>query len=162
MSWLNRGTLHLVRAEDHAWLFALTTPRLATGNARRLEQEGVSAREADRAVRLVVREAGGGPVTRAALRERLRVEGQALVLAADWLPRARPVPRDRALAELGRRYLAGHRPADARDPKWAGFTLADARTALPRPTLCATTAHNVDVGAALAAEAADVERFLQE
>ena len=27
VGWLNRGTLHLVRSEDHAWLHALTAPR---------------------------------------------------------------------------------------------------------------------------------------
>ena len=42
ITWLNRGTLHLVRSEDYPWLHALTTPPLSTGNARRLQQEGVS------------------------------------------------------------------------------------------------------------------------
>jgi len=40
VSWLNRGTLHLVRAEDYWWLHRLTTPQLRTGNWRRLAQEG--------------------------------------------------------------------------------------------------------------------------
>ena len=44
VSWLNRGTLHLVLAEDYWWLHQLTTPQLATGNARRLAQEGVRRR----------------------------------------------------------------------------------------------------------------------
>src|SRR5947209_15996268 len=44
ITWLNRGTLHLVRAEDYAWLQALTTPPLHTGNARRLDQTGVTPR----------------------------------------------------------------------------------------------------------------------
>jgi hypothetical protein len=35
IAWLNRGTLHLVRSEDHPWLHALTAPRLLTANARR-------------------------------------------------------------------------------------------------------------------------------
>jgi hypothetical protein len=42
VAWLNRGTLHLARAEDHQWLHALTTPQLRTANAARLAQEGVS------------------------------------------------------------------------------------------------------------------------
>ena len=41
VTWLNRGTLHLVRSEDYPWLHALTAPRQATGNARRLAKEGV-------------------------------------------------------------------------------------------------------------------------
>jgi hypothetical protein len=161
VTWVNRGTLHLVRSEDYALLHPLTTPQLVAGNARRLRQEGVSPGQAEKGAAIIEREAGGGPVTRPVLRERLSsagvpVAGQALVhllmlaslrglvvrgpmvagehayvLVADWLPRTRPLPRDRALAELGRRYLAGHAPADARDlAKWAGITLTDARTAL--------------------------------
>ena len=42
-----------------------------------------------------------------------------------------PVDRDVALAELARRYLAGHGPADDRDlAKWAGLPLRDARAGL--------------------------------
>src|SRR3954447_11676993 len=55
VTWLNRGTLHLVRREDYPWLHALTTPQLFTGNARRLEQEGVPAARAGRAVRTIER-----------------------------------------------------------------------------------------------------------
>src|SRR5690242_20184234 len=47
VTWLNRGTLHLVRSEDYPWLQALTTPPLFTGNARRLAQEGVSPSDAE-------------------------------------------------------------------------------------------------------------------
>jgi len=50
VTWLNRGTLHLVTSQDYWWLQRLTTPRLATGNARRLAQEGVSPVQADRGV----------------------------------------------------------------------------------------------------------------
>ena len=56
---------------------------------------------------------------------------QAFVPVAEWLARPAPVDRGRSLAELARRYLAGHGPADARDlAKWAGLPLRDARTAL--------------------------------
>ena len=41
------------------------------------------------------------------------------------------LPRDIALGELARRYLAGHGPADDRDlARWAGITLGDARRGL--------------------------------
>src|SRR4051812_31552042 len=85
ISWLNRGTLHLVRAEDYWWLHTLTTPQLFTGNATRLRQEGVDADAADRGVDAIVRAlAADGPLTRAALRERVaaaggRTDNQALV-----------------------------------------------------------------------------------
>jgi Winged helix DNA-binding domain len=162
VSWLNRGTLHLVRREDYRWLHALTTPPLFTANARRLAQEGVSPRAAGRGVAVIERSlADDGPLTREELRERLRragvpTEGQALVhvlmlaalrgiavrapmrgrrhayaLARDWLGEPKPVDRDTALAELARRYLAGHGPASDRDlAKWAGLPLRDARAAL--------------------------------
>ena len=85
ITWLNRGTLHLVRSEDYPWLQALTTPPLLTGNARRLDQEGVAPAAAERGVAIVERAlADEGPLTRAQLRERLDAaavptKGQALV-----------------------------------------------------------------------------------
>ena len=76
ITWLNRGTLHLVTAEDYWWLHPLTTPQLVTGNARRLRQEGVSPSQADRGV-AVVRDAveSAGPQTRSELRRRLDAAG---------------------------------------------------------------------------------------
>ena len=55
----------------------------------------------------------------------------AYVLVRDWLGSAKPVDRDVALAELARRYLVGHAPADDRDlARWAGLPLRDARAGL--------------------------------
>jgi hypothetical protein len=159
ITWLNRGTLHLVTSDDYPWLQALTTPPLLTGNARRLVQEGVTQDAAEHAVNVIARSlADDGPLTRDQLRARLdragvRTEGQALVhllvlaslrglivrgptvgkhhafvLVRDWLGEIKPVPRERALAELARRYLAGHGPADVRDlAKWSGLPLRAAR-----------------------------------
>jgi hypothetical protein len=85
ISWLNRGTLHMVLAEDYWWLHQLTTPQLATGNARRLAQEGVPPADAERAAAVIERSlAADGPLTRAELRERVtvagvRTHGQAMV-----------------------------------------------------------------------------------
>jgi len=85
VSWLNRGTLHLVATEDHWWLHSLTAPRQLTGNRRRLHQEGVDDRQAKLGVEVVataVRERG--PHTRDQLRVLLDeagvpTAGQALV-----------------------------------------------------------------------------------
>jgi hypothetical protein len=84
ITWLNRGTLHLVRSEDLALLHALTTPQLHTANLRRLGQEGVLGGDVDRGVQVVVDALADGPQTRPLLRERLAsadlpVGGQALV-----------------------------------------------------------------------------------
>lgn len=162
ITWLNRGTLHLVRSEDYPWLQALTTPPLMTSNARRLRQEGVSPDMGERAVKTIERAlADEGPLTRPQLRERLAragvpTQGQALVhllfltalrgitvrgpmagkehayvLVRDWLGEQPPVNREQALAELARRYLSGHAPADDRDlARWAGLPLRDARAGL--------------------------------
>ena len=162
ITWLNRGTLHLVRREDYPWLQALTTPPLFTASARRLAQEGVEPDAAERGVEVIERSLSEeGPLTRDQLRERVaaagvRTERQALVhllllaslrglivrgpmagkahafvLVRDWLGEPEPVERDRALAELARRYLAGHGPADDRDlARWAGLPLRDARAGL--------------------------------
>jgi hypothetical protein len=162
ITWLNRGTLHLVRREDYGWLHALTTPPLHTANARRLEQEGVSPARAERAMQVVERSLSQeGPLTRDQLRERVdragvRTQGQAMihllllaslrglavrgpmvgrqqayVLVRDWLGEPEPVAREVALAELARRYLAGHGPSSDHDlARWAGLPLRDARAGL--------------------------------
>jgi DNA glycosylase AlkZ-like len=162
ITWLNRGTLHLVTREDYPWLHSLTTPPLLTGISRRLTQERVTPQAAERAVEIIARSlADDGPLTRDQLRARvnragIRTEGQAFVhllalastrglivrgpmagrqhayaLVRDWLGETKPMPRERALAELARRYLVGHGPADAHDlAKWSGLPLRDARAGL--------------------------------
>jgi winged helix DNA-binding protein len=62
----------------------------------------------------------------------LRDGAQAFVLARDWLGSAPETgERDRALADLARRYLRGHGPAREADlAAWAGLTLRDARAGL--------------------------------
>jgi hypothetical protein len=55
----------------------------------------------------------------------------AYVLVHDWLGEPKPVDRTQAVAELARRYLVGHGPADDRDlARWAGLPLRDARAGL--------------------------------
>lgn len=162
ITWVNRGTLHLIAAEDEPLLHALTTPQLRTASERRLRQEGVSAGAAARGIAAIVKALGDdGPMTRAQIRavlEKARVPtaGQALVhvlfratldgliirgpmvggdhafaLVADWLGPRPKIDRDRALAELARRYLAGHGPADEGDlAKWAQLPLRDVRAGL--------------------------------
>ncbi|HET7445182.1 MAG TPA: winged helix DNA-binding domain-containing protein [Solirubrobacterales bacterium] len=162
ITWVNRGTLHLVRSEDYPLLQLLTTPPLMTSCRRRLGQEGVSEAMAEKAVATIARTiAAEGPQTREQLRDRLdaaglRTAGQALihlfflaaiqgvvvrgpmvgkqhayVLVEEWLGPQQPIDRDLALAELARRYLAGHGPAGDRDlARWAGLPLRDARAGL--------------------------------
>ncbi len=85
VTWVNRGTLHLIRAEDYPLLQALTTPPLWTSCRTRLRQTGVEEAAAERGVETVARAlAEEGPLTRAQLKERLEAAdvptaGQALV-----------------------------------------------------------------------------------
>lgn len=169
VTWLNRGTLHLVSREDHPWLLGLTAPTLVTAVQRRLDQLGVTPAVADRAVGVIGRAlAEHGPLTRHQLGEHLESAGiaahgqagihllyltgirgitirgpvaddlQRYALARDWLELPADPPaalrgedRDRALAELARRYLRGHGPAGDRDlATWAGLPLRDARAGL--------------------------------
>ena len=56
-------------------------------------------------------------------------------LVEERLPPARPRERDEALAELGRRYVEGHGPAQVADLAWwSGLKMADARAALESAT----------------------------
>jgi hypothetical protein len=75
VSWLNRGTLHLVPAQDYWWLRRLTTPQLATASARRLAQEGVSLEQAARGAELIAAAVADGPRSRQQLRDLLDAHG---------------------------------------------------------------------------------------
>jgi hypothetical protein len=162
VTWVNRGTIHLMRPDDMPWLLALTAPTQQTGIARRFEEHGFGLDTADQAVAVIDRAlAEEGPLRREDLRDRVRAagfmaEGRALVhllfyasyrgvivrgpvvgrqhhfaRTADWLGGQPRVDRDKALAELARRYLAGFGPATEADlAYWAGLPLRDARAGL--------------------------------
>jgi hypothetical protein len=166
VTWVNRGTLHLVRPDDFPWLLALTAPTLVSANRHRLGQEGIPPDDAERGVAVIEKAlAEDGPLSRRELTNRvaaagIRTAGQAMVhllfaaslrglivrgpmvgnshafvLVRDWLGAPAPsLPggdRDRALAELARRYLTGHSPASDRDlAYWSGLPLRDARAGL--------------------------------
>lgn len=54
-----------------------------------------------------------------------------LVLRGDWLGKLPPFDRERALAELARRYLRGYGPATDRDfAYWSGLRLGEVRSGL--------------------------------
>ncbi len=56
---------------------------------------------------------------------------QTFTLLDEWLPPAKKLGRDEALAELTRRYFTGHGPATIQDLAWwSGLTLTDARAGL--------------------------------
>jgi hypothetical protein len=166
-NWYMRGTLHLVAAEDAAWLLSLVGPAMVRAGASRRRQMGITEDEYARALR-VIRDAlaAEGPLSRVVIASRLREAGidpsgqrnlhilqrtalegvichgpavgggadSAFVLSADWLGSlwtARLPSRDARLAELARRYLAAHAPAEPRDlATWSGLPVPEAREAL--------------------------------
>jgi len=154
IAWLLRGTLHVVRPADYAWLHPLCAPRQRAGSRRRLGQLGVSEPQAARAVELIAEAVARGPRTRAELAEACAAEGiptagQAtphligraaiegvLVAVGERVygpPPAAAPPVSEPLSELGWRYLRAHAPAEAADlAAWSGLPLGQARTALAR------------------------------
>jgi hypothetical protein len=145
VSWLFRGTLHLVRSADYWFLHTLTAPRMAAESTRRLAQLGLDESATRRGVDAVREAVADGPKTRTELRLALDATGvptagqavvhvllaaslrahlvrgpvrngeQCFVDAEQWLGRP-PVPeRDGCLEMLARRYLAGHGPAAPAD-----------------------------------------------
>jgi hypothetical protein len=151
LSWLNRGTLHLVDRDDYPWLHALTAPTTLTANNRRLAEEGVT--NPARGVRAIAKALEDGPMLRKEIGERIgakagalthlllaatleglivrgpvRGKEQTFVLVRDHLGKLPAIERDRALDELARRYAAGHAPAEDVDlAYWSGLPLRDVR-----------------------------------
>lgn len=152
-TWTVRGTVHLVAADDLPWIDALTGPR----NRRRFDalmtkRGNLGIAEAIRPAALEI--LADGPITRAALIERLDARGlpplgpRSVNVLMPWLaatgevvggadgtfavadPPA-PVAGEEALATLGRRYLAGYGPAGPEDlARWSGLPITVCRRAL--------------------------------
>jgi Winged helix DNA-binding domain len=123
VGWFNRGTLHLIRSEDYSMLHAVTTPPLRTGSERRLAQEGVPPRDAERGVAAIVKAlTEEGPLTSDSLRERVvrtgvRADGQALYhvlfkASVDGLIVRGPMAGKKQAYVLVRDWLPGAKPVD--------------------------------------------------
>jgi Winged helix DNA-binding domain len=159
VAWLNRGTLHLVAAEDYAWLLDLTAPGRMATNRRRLGEEGVPPVDAERAVEVIESAlADEGPLTRPELAERIaahgiRTEGQAtpslLVLAAL-----------RGIVVLG--PMRGERQAFVLAREWVGERGAPRECAAPGGRRAARASPHAATPGGGAAPAADRAASLAE
>ena len=74
-TWLMRGTLHLVPAEDLDWLIAVFGPPLIAGTARRRGEIGLTADVQRDGLRVVLGRLADGPATREELSRALADEG---------------------------------------------------------------------------------------
>jgi Winged helix DNA-binding domain len=160
-TWLMRKTIHIVATEDAGWMLPLFEPTIESWSRRRLEQLGMPPRTQERALRAIAAALDDGPLTRPEAgaratdagialdaQTRLHVTGLAvssglallgpdrgaqamLIRREEWIGAAPPFDRDRALAELARRYVRGFGPATDRDfAYWAGLPLRDVRAGL--------------------------------
>ncbi len=160
-TWPFRGTIHYVTPADIRWMLELSAPRALKMNARlrELELDEATFAQARKVIETALRD--GQPRSRPSLRQtlddagistagqrgihilgRLAQEGlicigprqgkqQTFVLLDAWVPPAKALSRDEALAELARRYFTGHGPAQLKDfVWWSSLTTADARAGL--------------------------------
>lgn len=160
-TWCMRGTLHLVAAEDAAWLVPLLGPAFIAADRRRMSQLGWDEERTAAGIQLLAEalaESGGmtrqeiirlleasdlpsegqAPVHllyRAALEGRLcagpdRGKKPTYVRFEDWLGKLTPLPRQAALGNIARRYLAAYAPARPEDlASWSGLKLSETRQA---------------------------------
>jgi Winged helix DNA-binding domain len=160
-TWLMRKTIHMIPTVDAGWMLPLFEPPIESWSRRRLEQLGMPHRTQEKALRTIARALDDGPLTRPEAaaqvtdagialnaQSRLHVVGLAvtsglallgpdrgsqamLVRREDWIGDAPPFDRDRALAELARRYIRAFGPATDRDfAYWSGLALRDVRAGL--------------------------------
>jgi winged helix DNA-binding protein len=147
INWLMRGTLHLVAAEDAAWLTGLLGPLFVAKTRPRRLQLGLTD---DVLRREVAKLRQALPGTRAELLSHVDVpEGQArahllayagltgvMVRREDtFVPMPPGATPDDPEHELARRYLAGYGPASPQDfAAWSGLPLTTARKVMPEAT----------------------------
>jgi len=144
VNWLMRGTLHLVAAEDAAWLTGLLGPVFVAKTRPRRLQLGLTD---DVLRREVAKVRQALPGTRAELLSHVDVpEGQArahllayaglsgvMVRQDDtFVPMPQGAAPDDPEGELARRYVAGHGPSGPQDfAAWSGLPLTTARRVMP-------------------------------
>lgn len=164
-TWPMRGTLHLIRPADLAWLLPLTRDRVHRSAAGRHRQLGLVGDDFVRAAEIALARLDGVQATRAELLAAIRdggvsTEGQRgahllgalsrdavvvqttkdVYVAFDSVVPTSGIGRDEALGRLALRYVTGHGPVTDRDLAWwAGLTLTEARAGL------ASVRHELDV-----------------
>lgn len=144
-TWAMRGTLHLMAADDYAWLLPYIAQRSVRHTSKRRQSLGLTDAVLKKAIPAVRDALSDGPLTRAELADRLRpqgipVEGQAIAhligmaayagilcygadigkkqghaLLSDWADIDWAAPTDGVPARLAERYLRAYAPATPED-----------------------------------------------
>ncbi len=161
-TWLMRGTLHFVTAQDIRWMLELLAPRIIAKNARRykeLELDEETLKRSNEVLKNALQD--GGRLNRrelvAILNENgISTQGQRtpymlqrasldvlichsimhsnnnpIYMSMDELPKTKTLSRDKALAELAKRYFTSHGPATLQDfVWWSGLLTKDAKAGL--------------------------------
>lgn len=158
---LLRPTWHFAAREDARWMLDLSAPNILSAMKYRDRQLGLNQAAVRKSNRIMEKALKAGPATRDALVSALEAGGfpnqdnlaahllmraeldkvacsapllegkQAYVLFDQWIPPARPLPREEALAALAGRYFGTRCPVTLRDfCWWSGLLQKDAREAL--------------------------------
>ncbi len=159
-TWLMRGTLHLVAAEDINWMLMLMAPRIIKRNTRRYRELGLddkTLKQSSNVIKIALE--GGNELNRKELlvnvqENGISTEGQRaayilqrasldgitcqcgvernnpIYMSMDSVPKT-DLTREEALAELAWRYFKSRSPATLKDfIWWSGLLAADARNGL--------------------------------
>jgi hypothetical protein len=159
-TWLMRGTLHLVAAEDIHWMLTLMAPRIIKSNTRRykeLELDDKTLKQSNHVIKVALE--GENELNRKELLVNIQengisTEGQRaaymlqrasldgitcqcgvernnpIYMSMDSVPKT-DLTREEALTELAWRYFKSRGPATFKDfIRWSGLLAADARTGL--------------------------------
>ena len=162
-TWCQRGTIHLVATEDLGWMLKLLRETLIAGRASRWRNLALDETSYGKARRSLRKALTNGPLTRVEIDEAWQASGidasgqrlphlisraaidgdicdgpdrgrdRTWVLLEDWIELSSGPRGESALAELARRHLMGHGPAEPRDlAVWSGIKVSDARTGWAR------------------------------
>jgi hypothetical protein len=158
---LLRPTWHFVARNDARWMLELTEPNIRISMKYRDKQLELNDETVRKGNRIIEKALQAGPVRRDQLVSALEAGGisnednraahllmraeldkvacsapplegkQAYVLFDAWIPSAKPLTKEEALAALAQRYLSTRCPVTLRDFSWwSGLSLRDTRDAL--------------------------------
>ena len=160
-TWPMRGTLHFVAPDDVRWMLALLASRVLAASKGRWQALGLNDNIFAQSRKVFRQALHGEQLTRNEMYQALerakistagqrgyhllwrnaqegliclgapRGKQQTFVLLDEWVPTAKPLAREEALAKLVVRYFTSHGPATVKDfVWWSGLTVKDAQAGI--------------------------------